>query len=39
LTTEPYTFLIGADGTVQAKFEGAIDPIELREAIDALLGA
>jgi hypothetical protein len=37
LTTEPYTFLIGADGTVQAKFEGAIDPIELRAAIDALL--
>jgi hypothetical protein len=37
LTTEPYTFLVGADGTAQAKFEGAIDPIELREAIDALL--
>lgn len=39
LTTEPYTFLVAADGTVQAKFEGAIDPIELRAAIDALPGA
>lgn len=37
LTTEPYTFLVGADGTIQAKFEGPIDPIELRAAIDALL--
>jgi hypothetical protein len=37
LTTEPYTFLVGADGIVQAKLEGAIDPIELRAAIDALL--
>ena len=36
LNTEPYTFLVGADGTVQAKFEGAIDPVELRAAIDAL---
>jgi hypothetical protein len=39
LTTEPYTFLVGADGNVQAKFEGAIDPIELRQAIDALVKA
>jgi hypothetical protein len=39
LTTEPYTFLVGTDGTVQAKFEGAIDPIELRAAIDALVKA
>jgi hypothetical protein len=39
LSTEPYTLLVGADGTVQAKFEGPIDPIELREAIDALPGA
>jgi len=36
LNTEPYTFLVGGDGTVQAKFEGPIDPVELRQGIDAL---
>jgi hypothetical protein len=38
LTTEPYTFLIDGDGKVAARLEGAIDPVELRQAITALLG-
>ncbi len=37
LPSEPYTFLVDGDGKVAARFEGAIDPTELREAIDALL--
>ena len=37
LVSEPYTFLVDAGGRVAARFEGAIDPTELREAIDALL--
>lgn len=37
LVTEPIAFLVAADGTVAAEFEGAIDPPELRDAIEALL--
>jgi hypothetical protein len=37
LPTEPYTFLVGADGRVAARFAGPIDPVELREAISKLL--
>lgn len=36
LPTEPYTFVIAADGTVAAKFEGIMPPDELTAAIDAL---
>ncbi len=36
LSTEPYTFLIAADGTVAAKFEGVMPADELAAAIDAL---
>lgn len=36
LPTEPYTFVIEADGTVAAKFEGVLTPDELKAAIDAL---
>lgn len=36
LPTEPYTFLVAADGTVAAKFEGVLTPDELTAAIDAL---
>lgn len=36
LPTEPYTFLIAADGTVAAKFEGVMPADELAAAIDAL---
>ena len=36
LPTEPYTFLIAADGTVAAKFEGVMPADELTAAVDAL---
>jgi hypothetical protein len=36
LPTEPYTFLVGADGKVAARFAGPLDPDELRAAIKAL---
>ena len=36
LPTEPYTFVIAADGTVAAKFEGVMPPDELAAALDAL---
>lgn len=36
LLTEPYTFVIAADGTVAAKFEGILGAEELRSALDAL---
>jgi len=39
LPTEPYTFLVGADGKVAARFAGPIDPAELRDAITQLVGA
>jgi hypothetical protein len=37
LTTEPWTFLVGADGRVKAKFEGSVSVAELAEAIRAKL--
>jgi hypothetical protein len=33
LTSEPWTFLVGADGRVKAKFEGSVSANELRAAI------
>lgn len=36
LQSEPYTFVIAADGTVAAKFEGVLGEDELRGALDAL---
>ena len=35
LRTEPWVFVIGADGTVRAKFEAVVGADELRTAIDA----
>ncbi len=35
LRSEPYTFVIAADGTVAAKFEGVLGEDELRAALDA----
>lgn len=35
LRTEPWVFVIGADGTVRAKFEAVLGADELRTAIDA----
>lgn len=37
LPSEPYTFLVRADGTIATRLEGAIDPLELGQAIEALL--
>ncbi|MEX1173519.1 MAG: hypothetical protein WEG56_13010 [Chloroflexota bacterium] len=36
LQTEPYTFVVAADGTLAAKFEGVLGADELRGALDAL---
>jgi hypothetical protein len=36
LRTEPYVVVVAADGTVQAKYEGAISTEELKEALAAL---
>lgn len=36
LRSEPYTFVVAADGTVAAKFEGVLGADELRGALDAL---
>lgn len=38
LQSEPWVFVVGADGTVAARFEGAASQEELREAIEAALG-
>jgi hypothetical protein len=35
LRTEPWVFVVGADGLVTARFEGALGPEELRRALDA----
>lgn len=36
LQSEPYTFVVAADGTVLAKFEGVLGEDELRGTLDAL---
>ena len=38
LATEPWVFVVGADGIVTARFEGAMDAAELRAALDELSG-
>lgn len=38
LPTEPWVFVVGADGKLVAKFEGAVGADELREVLDALVG-
>jgi hypothetical protein len=37
LQTEPWTFLVGANGRVVERFEGAVSVLELEEALDRLL--
>jgi hypothetical protein len=37
LPTEPWTFLVGRDGRIKAKFEGAVSAHELRRAIRRFL--
>lgn len=39
LRTEPWVFVVGADGTVRAKFEAVVGAGELRKAIDAATAA
>jgi hypothetical protein len=36
LRSEPWVFVVGADGTLAAKFEGSLSPDELRAALDSL---
>ena len=38
LQTEPWVFVVGADGRIADRFEGAASPEDLREAIQAALG-
>jgi hypothetical protein len=38
LPTEPWLFVVGADGRIAARFEGAFSEDELNEAIDAAVG-
>lgn len=38
LPTEPWLFVVGADGRVVARFEGAFSEDELNDAIDAAVG-
>jgi hypothetical protein len=38
LPTEPWLFVVGADGRIAARFEGAFSAEELNEAIDAAVG-
>jgi hypothetical protein len=39
LPTEPWVFVVAGDGTLAAKFEGAVGADELREVLDALVGS
>ncbi len=39
LPSEPWVFVVDGQGKVAAKFEGALSPEELREALDAVTGA
>ena len=38
LPTEPWLFVVGADGRVAARFEGAFSAEELNKAIDSAVG-
>ena len=37
LPTEPWTFLVGADGKIAARFEGTASVLELEEAVREVL--
>ena len=37
LPTEPWIFLVGADGRIKAKFEGSVSVAELRQAVQSTL--
>jgi hypothetical protein len=37
LVTEPWTFLVGGDGRIKAKFEGAVSARELESAVNRFL--
>jgi hypothetical protein len=39
LESEPWTFLIGADGRIFTRFEAFVTEAELEESVKALLGA
>ena len=33
LPTEPWTFLVGADGKIAARFEGTVSVLELEQSV------
>ena len=35
LPSEPWTFLVGRDGRIKAKFDGSVSVVELEQAIRA----
>jgi glutathione peroxidase-family protein len=37
LETEPWTFLVGRDGKIVERFEGAVSVRELEEAVSAVV--
>jgi hypothetical protein len=39
LTTEPWTFVVGADGRIAERYEGVVSVLELEQAVDEVLGA
>jgi hypothetical protein len=39
LESEPWTFLVGGDGRIKAKFEGSVSADELRAAVRSTLQA
>jgi hypothetical protein len=39
LQSEPWTFLVGRDGRIKAKFEGSVSAAELRSAVESQLVA
>ena len=39
LQSEPWSFLVGRDGRIKAKFEGSVSVRELRAAVESMLVA
>ena len=39
LQSEPWSFLVGRDGRIKAKFEGPVSVRELRAAVESMLVA
>jgi glutathione peroxidase-family protein len=37
LETEPWTFVVGSDGKIVERFEGAVSVLELEKAVEDLI--